>query len=147
MTGEVDWLEAPQVDLMPMLVANSDIVSKIASPYGKLGFIRLNCLQPPFDDVRLRRAVMRGVVQQDYMRAAFGDDASIWTECKSLWPRKTPYYSDDDASLVPGSLNAGRTTWGKGLHTISRLQRSGRKDGQAAQGGVGRVRSRLAPCR
>jgi hypothetical protein len=47
---------------MPMLVANSDIVSKIANPYGKLGFIRLNCLQPPFDDVRLRRAVMRGVV-------------------------------------------------------------------------------------
>ena len=109
MTGEVDWLEAPQVDLMPMLIANSDIGSKIANPYGKLGFIRLNCLQPPFDDVRLRRAVMSGVVQQDYMRSAFGDDASIWTECKSLWPRKTPYYSDDDASLVPGSLDAGRT--------------------------------------
>jgi peptide/nickel transport system substrate-binding protein len=109
MTGEVNWLEAPQVDLMPMLVANSDIVSKIANPYGKLGFIRLNCLQPPFDDVRLRRAVMRGVVQEDYMRAAFGDDTSTWTQCKSLWPRKTPYYSDDDASLVPGSLDAGRT--------------------------------------
>jgi peptide/nickel transport system substrate-binding protein len=109
MTGEVDWLEVPEVDLMPMLVANSDIVSKIANPYGKLGFIPLNCLQPPFDDVRLRRAVMRGVVQEDYMRAGFGDDASTWTECKSLWPRKTPYHSDDDASLVPGSLDAGRT--------------------------------------
>ncbi|HSZ89753.1 MAG TPA: ABC transporter substrate-binding protein [Acetobacteraceae bacterium] len=109
MTGEVDWLEAPQVDLMPMLIANSDIGTKIANPYGKLGFIRFNCLQPPFDDVRLRRAVMRGVVQEDYMRAAFGDDTSTWTQCKSLWPRKTPYYSDDDASLVPGSLDAGRT--------------------------------------
>jgi peptide/nickel transport system substrate-binding protein len=108
MTGEVDWLEEPEVDLMPMLIANSGIVSKIANPYAKLGFIRLNCLQPPFDDVRLRRAVMRGVVQ-DYMRAAFGDDTSTWTQCKSLWPRKTPYYSDDDAALVPGSLDAGRT--------------------------------------
>ncbi len=108
-TGEVDWLEIPQVDLMPMLIANSDIVSQIASPYGKLGFMRLNCLQPPFDDVRLRRAVMRGVVQEDYMSAAFGDDTSTWTQCKCLWPRKTPYYSDDDASLMSGSLDAGRT--------------------------------------
>jgi peptide/nickel transport system substrate-binding protein len=108
MTGEVDWLEMPEVDLTPMLLANPDISSKIANPYGTLAYIRFNCLHPPFDDVRLRRAVMMGVVQEDYMRAAFGDDASSWTECKSLWPRKTPYYSDDNASLVAGSLDAGR---------------------------------------
>jgi peptide/nickel transport system substrate-binding protein len=109
MTGEVDWLEAPQVDLMTMLIANSNISFKIANPYGKLGFMRFNCLQPPFDNVHLRRAVMRGVVQEDYMRAAFGDDTSSWAQCKCLWPRKTPYYSDDDASLVRGSLDAGHT--------------------------------------
>ena len=107
-TGEVDWLEVPQFDLIPMLIAKSDIHVQIGNPFGKLGYIRLNCLHPPFDDVRLRRAVMRGVVQEDYLRAAYGDDTSIWTQCKSLWPRKTPYYEDDDSALMPGSLDAGR---------------------------------------
>ena len=40
MTGEVDWLEAPDVDLMPMLVANSDIVSKIANPLWEAGLYK-----------------------------------------------------------------------------------------------------------
>jgi peptide/nickel transport system substrate-binding protein len=108
MTDEVDWWEIPHPDLMPMLKANTNIGFKIIRPYGGMAFIRFNCPWPPFDDVRLRRAVMRAVVQEDYMRAAFGDDTSLWITCKSLWPRKTPYYSEDDAALMPGSLDAGR---------------------------------------
>jgi len=84
MTGEVDWWERPNLDLMPMLAANSKISFLINNPYGRLAFMRFNCVQPPFDDVRLRRAVMQAVVQDDYMRAAFGDDTSLWVTCKSL---------------------------------------------------------------
>jgi peptide/nickel transport system substrate-binding protein len=109
-TGEVDWLEVPQIDLIAMLVAKSDINVQVGNTFGKLGYIRLNCLHPPFNDVRLRRAVMRGVVQEDYLRTAFGDDTSTWMQCKSLWPQKTPYYADDDAALMPGSLDAGCET-------------------------------------
>ena len=108
MTGEVDWWEAPDVDLIPMLAANANIRFKIAKPFGALAVMRFNCLQPPFDDVRLRRAVMQVVIQEDYMRAAFGDDQSLWTTCHSLWPRKTPYFSEDDAILMPGNLDAAR---------------------------------------
>jgi len=98
-------LSQPQIDLIAMLVAKSDINVQVGNTFGKLGYIRLNCLHPPFNDVRLRRAVMRGVVQEDYLRTAFGDDTSTWMQCKSLWPQKTPYYADDDAALMPGSLD------------------------------------------
>jgi peptide/nickel transport system substrate-binding protein len=108
MTGEVDWWETPHVDLLPMLATNANIGFRIIKPYGVFAIMRFNCLQPPFNDVRLRRAVMRVVVQEDYMRAAIGDDTSLWTTCPGLWPRKTPYYSEDDAALLPGSLDAGR---------------------------------------
>ena len=41
--------------------------------------MRLNCLHPPFDDVRLRQAVRPSVIQENYMQAAQGDDRSTWT--------------------------------------------------------------------
>jgi peptide/nickel transport system substrate-binding protein len=108
MTGEVDWWERPEIDLVPMLQASPKIVLRPFDPYGRLAFLRFNCLRPPFDDVRLRRAVMRAVVQEDYLRAAYGDDTSTWTTCPSLWPRHTPYFSEEDATLMPGNLDAGR---------------------------------------
>ncbi|MCC6717356.1 MAG: ABC transporter substrate-binding protein, partial [Acetobacteraceae bacterium] len=61
----------------------------------------------PFNDVRLRRAVRATVRQDDYMRASRGDDETLWTTCRSLWPRHTPYYHDEP-DLMPGSLDAAR---------------------------------------
>ena len=108
MTGEVDWLETPLPDLLPMLKAHANISFATIKPLGALAVLRFNCLWPPFDDVRVRQAVMRAVVQENYMRAAFGDDTSLWTTCRCLWPHLTPYYSEDDAVLMPGSFDAGR---------------------------------------
>jgi peptide/nickel transport system substrate-binding protein len=108
MTGEVDWWEAPLPDLMPLLKANPDIAFQVGKPLGGLAFTRLNCLHPPFNDTKTRQAVLRATVQDDYMRAAYGDDPALWTLCKSLWPKRTPYYDEADAALMPGSLEAGR---------------------------------------
>ncbi len=52
--------------------------------------MRLNCLQPPFNDVAIRRAVLLGVNQEDYMRATFGDDQSLWRTCRSEFSRAAP---------------------------------------------------------
>ncbi len=109
LAGEVDWWERPLADLQPLLAGNKAIVREVSDPSGRLALMRLNCLQPPFDDVRLRRAVMRSVVQETYMRATQGDDTTLWTTCRSLWPRFTPYYGDADADLMPGSLDAARS--------------------------------------
>jgi peptide/nickel transport system substrate-binding protein len=105
--GEVDWWERPLSDLRPMLSRNREIRQEILDVEGRLALMRLNCLQPPFDDVRLRRAVRLSVMQENYMRAAQGDDASLWSDCRSLYPRRTPYYRDHP-DLMPGSLDAAR---------------------------------------
>ncbi len=108
MTGEVDWWEAPLPDLMPLLKANPDIAFQVGKPLGGIAYTRLNCLQPPFSDTKARQAVLLAVVQDDYMRAAFGDDTALWAQCRSLWPKRTPYYDEADTALMPGSLAAGR---------------------------------------
>ena len=40
-----------------------------------MALMRLNHLQPPFNDPRIRRAVLMSVDQEEYMRAANGDDS------------------------------------------------------------------------
>ncbi|MFH5926130.1 ABC transporter substrate-binding protein [Roseomonas xinghualingensis] len=105
--GEVDWWERPLSDLQPMLARNREIRREILDVEGRMALMRLNCLQPPFNDVRLRRAVRLSVIQENYMRAAQGDDTSTWTDTRSLFPKRTPYYKDNP-DLMPGSLDQAR---------------------------------------
>ncbi|MBP0443501.1 ABC transporter substrate-binding protein [Roseomonas sp. SSH11] len=105
--GEVDWWERPLSDLRPMLARNREIRQEILDVEGRMALMRLNCLQPPFNDVRLRQAVRLSAIQENYMRAAQGDDTSVWTDTRSLFPKRTPYYKDHP-DLMPGSLDAAR---------------------------------------
>ncbi len=89
--GEVDWYEQAQADLVPLLRRNSDIVIAPSNPQGYIGGLRFNCLHPPFDDVRLRRAVLVAVNQEDYMRTIMGDDRSAWRICRSQYPCGSTY--------------------------------------------------------
>ncbi len=76
-SGEVDWYEQVQADLVPLLRRSSDIAFGPSNPQGYIAGLRFNHLQPPFNDVRLRRAVLTAVNQEDYMRAITGNDAII----------------------------------------------------------------------
>jgi peptide/nickel transport system substrate-binding protein len=107
MNGEKDWWERPAPDLLPLLGKSPKLQGQIADPSGRLAVMRLNHLQPPFNNIALRRAVRLAVNQEDYMRAARGDDTSLWTTCRSLYAKSTPYYRDE-ADLMPGSLDAAR---------------------------------------
>jgi peptide/nickel transport system substrate-binding protein len=107
-SGEVDWWERPHPDLQGLLARSRDIRREVSDPKGRMAVMRMNHLHPPFDDVRIRRAVMMSVVQDDYMRASRGDDTADWTTCRSLWPRQTPYYRDEGEALMPGSLDRAR---------------------------------------
>ncbi|ONG53823.1 ABC transporter substrate-binding protein [Pseudoroseomonas deserti] len=105
--GEIDWWERPQVDLQAMLARSRDVRREVLDKAGRLALARLNCLQEPFKDVRIRRAVLTSVIQENYMRAAQGDDTSAWTDTRSIFPKRTPYYADH-ADLMPGDLNKAR---------------------------------------
>ncbi|SDR39717.1 peptide/nickel transport system substrate-binding protein [Rhizobiales bacterium GAS191] len=105
--GEVDWWEQPLADLLPALAKDRNITLAIDSPQGRYSLIRFNTLQPPFNDVRLRRAVRLGVKQEDYMRATFGNDTSLWRTCQSMFPCGTQYETDQPDAM-PGDYEAAR---------------------------------------
>ncbi|MGO4403639.1 ABC transporter substrate-binding protein [Bosea sp. RAF48] len=108
-TGEVDWWERPLADLQPMLAQSPDIKREVIDKAGRGAIIRLNHLQPPFNNPKVRAAVRMAVKQEDYMRAAQGDDTSMWQVCRNLWWRGTPYYTGEQEDLMPGSVEKAKT--------------------------------------
>src|SRR5216684_1119834 len=115
--GEVDWYEQAQADLVPLLRRNSDIVIAPSNPQGYIGGLRFNCLHPPFDDVRLRRAVLVAVNQEDYMRTIMVDDRSAWRICRSQYPCGSTYGIEVDLPVQKGDLEtASKMIQAAGYH-------------------------------
>jgi peptide/nickel transport system substrate-binding protein len=107
-SGEVDWWERVDADLVPLLKRNNSLTLGLANPTGYLGVLRFNHLNPPFNDVRIRRAVLVAVNQDDYMRAVTGNDTTAYKECKALFPCGTPFGTQVGASAMQGDVEAGR---------------------------------------
>jgi peptide/nickel transport system substrate-binding protein len=51
--------------------------------------LRFNQLNPPFENVKMRRAVMAVVDQREFMSALAGDPSN-WTVCPSFFTCGTP---------------------------------------------------------
>jgi len=99
--GEVDWWETPIADLVPVLRKNRNVMVDIADPLGNIGSFRMNHLHPPFNDVHARRAIMMALSQEDYMRAAIGDDI-LWKPLPGFFTPGTPLYTEDGGDILKG---------------------------------------------
>ncbi len=106
--GEVDWWEQVQTDLVPLLKRNKEIVFGPSNPQGYIGGLRFNHLHPPFNNVKLRRAIMMGVNQADYMTAIMGNNKDAWQTCYSQFPCGTTYGVEADLPVQKGNLEAAR---------------------------------------
>ena len=88
-TGEIDWWEQPQPDLLPLLAADRNIVITEGDRFGNVGALRFNQLIPPFNDSRARRAVLLALDQRAYLAAMVGDP-KLWHLCPSFFTCGTP---------------------------------------------------------
>jgi peptide/nickel transport system substrate-binding protein len=77
-TGEVDWLELPQPDLISMLAGQSGVRTGQLDVFGTVGHLRPNAIQGPTANPGVRRAMLAAVNQKDEMIAAMGDDPTLW---------------------------------------------------------------------
>jgi peptide/nickel transport system substrate-binding protein len=79
-----------------------------AVPSGYTGMLRFNHLQPPFNNVVSRRAVLMGVKQSDYLAAITGDDPSAARTCQSFFACDGRPDREGGAASMPGSVDAAR---------------------------------------
>lgn len=71
--GEVDWIDQPLFDLVPVLKQNAQISVQQLDPFGLIGIIAMNHLHPPFDNAKLRAALLPAIDQHEYIAAVLGD--------------------------------------------------------------------------
>lgn len=71
--GEVDVVERPLQDLLSQIEAAPDLTTTLINPVGRQEVLRPNHLQPPFDNVKARQALLSLVNQEDYLQAIVGD--------------------------------------------------------------------------
>ncbi|MFI5012579.1 MAG: ABC transporter substrate-binding protein [Hyphomicrobiales bacterium] len=100
--GEVDWWETPIPDLVPLLKKNKNIVVDIADPLGNIGSFRMNLLYPPFNSVKVRRAILMAMSQEDYMRAIVGSDDKLWKPIPGFFTPGTPLYNEEGGEILKG---------------------------------------------
>jgi peptide/nickel transport system substrate-binding protein len=107
-SGQIDWYEQVQPDLVPSLRAHPGIRIGNANPTGFNGILRFNHLQAPFNNQAIRRAVLLAVNQQDYMQALTGGDPTSYSNCRSMFPCGTPYGADTELRHMPADLPRAR---------------------------------------
>lgn len=92
--GEVDWLEAPAHDLVPMLRTRRDLKVDIKDPLGRIALLRMNQLYPPFDNAAVRRALLGAMDQGDFMAAVAGTDPALSRTGVGFFTPGSPAASD-----------------------------------------------------
>ena len=103
-TGEVDWLDAPPPDLLPLLRRDPGLVVRINDTTGVLPILRFNTTQAPFDNPAIRRAILSAVQQQQFMQA-FSDDPA--------------HYRIDVGAFCPGTPMASAAGLAQTIGTAS----------------------------
>src|SRR6266436_1642674 len=102
-SGDIDFMETPPFDLLPVLAANKDL--KIES-LNKLGFQtvgRMKFLYPPFDNVKVRRAALMAINQKDVLDALVGNP-KYHVICGAIFVCGTPLETDvGSETLVKGN--------------------------------------------
>jgi peptide/nickel transport system substrate-binding protein len=90
-TGEIDWWDEMQPDVVPLIRRGRNTKVFIRNPLGTFLTLRFNCLHPPFDKAAVRRAVLLGLNQKDFALAVMGEDPELSEVCPSFFTCGTPY--------------------------------------------------------
>ena len=90
--GEVDVIEAMPYDLLPLVEKSKDVKLQVIDKAGRQFILRFNTLAKPFDDARVRQAVVYALRQKPFLEANVGDPR-FYRECKSLFPCGLPLES------------------------------------------------------
>ena len=109
-TGEEDWWQMPIADLLPQLRRMRGVKVVPMTGIGSLYIIRFNHLHPPFDNPKMRQAVLKLADQAAFMQAAFGDETGTYRTGVGVFTPGSPAATDIgmDAITGPRSLSAAK---------------------------------------
>jgi peptide/nickel transport system substrate-binding protein len=91
--GELDIFEEVPADMLKNLGRNANLKLAAQDSLGVQAVFRMNSTQPPFDNPKVRQAILAMVDQESFLRAAV-DDPKLYKVCASFYMCSSPYYSN-----------------------------------------------------
>ncbi|MGA3400945.1 MAG: ABC transporter substrate-binding protein [Acetobacteraceae bacterium] len=101
-TGEVDWVERPLLDLVAKLASAAGVSVEQVDPMGFFGILWLNNAAPPFDNAKLRHALLPAIKQQDFMAAVVGDLSKQSRTGMGMFTPGSPFASNAGMDILNG---------------------------------------------
>ncbi|WP_420103565.1 ABC transporter substrate-binding protein [Bosea sp. (in: a-proteobacteria)] len=98
--GEVDWVEQPLIDMLPILRKDPNIVVEVKDPSGMAGQIRLNHLQAPFNNPAIRRVILKALDQTACMDAVCGGDPAVRRATMGFFPAGSAMASEEGLAAL-----------------------------------------------
>ncbi|TGT35747.1 ABC transporter substrate-binding protein [Mesorhizobium sp. M8A.F.Ca.ET.165.01.1.1] len=92
--GEIDYCGVPP-DLYPLIESDPNLQLEVLDKGGQDVILRMNFLQPPFDNVKARQAMLHLIDQEALMRAGWGDSKHIGI-VTSIFGQDTPISNDEN---------------------------------------------------
>ena len=90
--GEIDMIEQPPTDLIPIIEKNDKLALINYNPLGLQYTFRFNVLHKPFDNVKIRQALFYAFNQEDFLKAVIGNP-KYYLVCKEAFICKSPFGS------------------------------------------------------
>ena len=108
-SGDIDFMEAPPFEMLPILEGNSDLKVETLNKFGFQTLGRMNFLLPPFDNVKVRRAALLAMNQKDVLDALVGN-SKYFEVCGAFFICDTPLATDvgADALIKGGNTDAAK---------------------------------------
>src|SRR6478672_3103402 len=102
-SGDIDFMENPSWDILPVLAANKEIKIEALDKLGFQTVGRMNFLYSPFDNVKVRRAALMAMNQKNVLDALVGNP-EYYKTCGAIFVCGTPLATEEGAeTLIKGS--------------------------------------------
>ena len=106
--GEIDMIESPGHDLLPLLASDKNIKLFNGNPLGNQYTFRFNSTAKPFDNPKVREAVFVAFAQEDFLKATIGSP-EYYKLCKAPFVCGTPLANDAGmANVLNGNANKAK---------------------------------------
>lgn len=108
-SGDIDFMENPPFELLPILEGNPDLAVETLNKFGFQTLGRMNFVQPPFDNVKVRRAALLALNQKDVLDALVGNP-KYYKVCGAVFVCDTPLETEVGAGALvkDGDMEAAK---------------------------------------
>lgn len=107
MSGEIDYIEQVQIDLLPLLETSEDVTVETRDDLGYQTIGRMNFKHPPFDNAKIRQAAQMALSQEAVLATLIGNP-DYYKVCGAIFGCGTPLGDESGSdTLTSGGDIAG----------------------------------------